>query len=174
MTKINSKSYTYILAIIFAIGGFIYINLIDESDEKIFKTALVSGKKEIFVGKLKSINLVSGLKDELVFYKEDGSEKKFLVSEINTTKGLKAKDIKPEEWYEIVKIVNADKIIDMHQAVQNQHIDEVRTLTHSDKEHIQHYIDNEFTIDLILSSICILVALFSGYKIYKYQTEVTE
>lgn len=173
MTRINNKSYTYILAIIFAIGGFIYINLIDESDEKIFKKALTAGKKEIFVGKLKSINLVSGLKDELIFYKEDGSEKKFLVSEINTTNGLKAKNIKPEEWYEIVKIVDADKIIDMHQAVPNQHIDEVRPLTHSDKQHIQHYIDDEFTIDLILSGICIVLVLFSAYKIYKYQSEIS-
>ncbi len=168
MTKINQKSYTYILAILFAVGGLIYINLIDESDEKIFKEALKSGKKEIFVGKLKSIKLVA-LNDELVLYKADGSEKKFLVNEINTTNGLKPKDITENEWYEIVKIVNANKIIDMHKSVENLNIDEVRDLTSSDKKHIQKYIDDEFAIDLILSGISIGLIIFSAVKIYFIQ-----
>ena len=170
MTKINPKSYTYILAVVFALGGLIYINLIDEADEAVFKKALASGKKEVFVGKLKSINLV-GLNDELVFYKPDGSLKKFLVSEINTSRGLKPKDIVAEEWYEVVKIVNANKIIDMHKSVHNLNLDETKELSPSDKKHIQQYIDNEFTIDLILSGISIILILFSFYKINKYQKQ---
>jgi hypothetical protein len=171
MTKINQKSYTYILAILFALGGLIFINFIDESDEIIFKKALASGKKEIFVGKLKGIQLVGflGQKNELTFYKSDGSEKKFLVDQINTTNGLKIKEIKPDEWYEIVKIVNAKKIIDMHKSVENLNIDEIRGLTNSDKNHIQHYIDDEFATDLVLTGISLGLIIFSAVKIYFIQ-----
>src|SRR5690606_37783918 len=110
--------------------------------------ALKSGKKEIFAGKLKSIELV-GLSNELVFYNKDSSTKTFLVSEINTTHDLRPKDIVADNWYQIVKIVNANKIIEMHRAVTGTYLDEVKDLTHSDKEDIKKYIEEEFTQDLI-------------------------
>lgn len=166
MAKINPKNYTYILSLLFAVGGLCYINLVDENDEKIYKQALESGKKELFIGRLKSIELVN-LRDKMVFVKEDSTLKTFIVSEINTTQGLKPNDIKEGNWYEVVKILNADKIIDMHPAVEGEFIDEVKNLSGTDKDLIKEYIEEEFMMDLILSAVLILIIMFSSFMIYK-------
>jgi hypothetical protein len=168
MTKINTKSYPYILAILFAVGGLIYINLIDEKDEQTFNNALKKGKKEMFIGQLKSIEL-EGLRNKLTFYKEDSSLKIFVVNEINTTEGLQPNEIKGGEWYEILILENSDKIIDMHKAVEGMNIDAVSDLTEKDRSNINEFIKDEFVKDLILSLFTLIVILFSTFKIYKYQ-----
>lgn len=168
MTKINNKSYSYILAIFFGIIGLVYINLIDENDEKVFKNALNEGNKEMFIGKLKSIEL-DGLRNKLTFIKEDSSLKIFLVSEINTTEGLQPNEIKGGEWYEVLILENSDKIIDMHKAIEGMNIDKVSPLTEKDRVNINEFIKEEFVKDLILSLFAVIVILFSSYKIYKYQ-----
>jgi len=163
--ELISKTYTYILAIVLCFFGIIYMNIVDEADEKEFNLILEKNQKEIFQGYLKDIKTYR-FEYQLIF--EDPTTQKrdtFWVEDVLKTE---FENFLPEKknWYKIEYLREPEAILDFKKIDEQETKSSIENLSENDVSLIETVLKNERVADIIFSIILLLIIAFCSLRIW--------